>query len=62
MHHAINPQYLDKNYGATLVVWDRLFGTYAEEIEQPVYGITKPLASFDPDVGAGPLLARDGHA
>jgi sterol desaturase/sphingolipid hydroxylase (fatty acid hydroxylase superfamily)/poly(3-hydroxybutyrate) depolymerase len=48
VHHAINPQYLDKNYGATLVVWDRLFGTYAEEIEAPVYGITKPLASFDP--------------
>ncbi len=48
VHHAINPQYLDKNYGATLVVWDRLFGTYEEEVEQPVYGITKPLASFDP--------------
>jgi len=48
VHHAINPQYLDKNYGATLVVWDRLFGTYAEEVERPVYGITKPLASFDP--------------
>jgi sterol desaturase/sphingolipid hydroxylase (fatty acid hydroxylase superfamily)/poly(3-hydroxybutyrate) depolymerase len=48
VHHAINPEYLDKNYGATLVVWDRLFGTYAEEIAAPVYGITKPLASFDP--------------
>ena len=48
VHHAINPQYLDKNYGATLVIWDRLFGTYAEEVEAPVYGITKPLASFDP--------------
>jgi alkylglycerol monooxygenase len=48
VHHAINTPYLDKNYGATLVVWDRLFGTYAEEIEKPVYGITKPLASFDP--------------
>jgi len=48
VHHAINPEYLDKNYGATLVIWDRLFGTYAEEIAAPVYGITKPLASFDP--------------
>ena len=48
VHHAINPPYLDKNYGATLVIWDRLFGTYAEEFEPPVYGITKPLASFDP--------------
>jgi hypothetical protein len=48
VHHAINPQYLDKNYGATLIVWDRLFGTYAEENEPCVYGITKPLASFNP--------------
>ncbi len=48
VHHAVNPEYLDKNYGATLVVWDRLFGTFAEENEAPVYGLTKPLASFDP--------------
>lgn len=48
VHHAINPQYLDKNYGATLIVWDRLFGTYAPEEEPCVYGITRPLASFDP--------------
>ncbi len=48
VHHAINPRYLDKNYGAILIVWDRLFGTYEEEIEAPVYGITKPLASFNP--------------
>jgi alkylglycerol monooxygenase len=48
VHHAINPQYLDKNYGATLVIWDRLFGTYEEEVEKPVYGITKPLSSFNP--------------
>ena len=48
VHHAINPQYLDKNYGATLIVWDRLFGTYIEEEEACVYGITRPLASFNP--------------
>ena len=48
VHHAINPRYLDKNYGAILIVWDRLFGTYAEEIEAPVFGITKPLASYNP--------------
>jgi alkylglycerol monooxygenase len=48
VHHAINPQYLDKNYGATLIVWDRIFGTYIEEEEACVYGITKPLASFNP--------------
>jgi alkylglycerol monooxygenase len=48
VHHAINTEYLDKNYAATLIVWDRLFGTYAEEIEKPVFGITKQLGSFDP--------------
>jgi sterol desaturase/sphingolipid hydroxylase (fatty acid hydroxylase superfamily) len=48
VHHAINPRYLDKNYAATLCIWDRLFGTFEEEKEQPVYGLVKPLASFDP--------------
>ena len=48
VHHAINPQYLDKNYGAILIVWDRLFRTFADENEAPVYGITKPLASYNP--------------
>jgi sterol desaturase/sphingolipid hydroxylase (fatty acid hydroxylase superfamily) len=48
VHHAINPEYLDKNYGAIMIVWDRIFGTYEEEVAEPVYGITRPLASFDP--------------
>jgi sterol desaturase/sphingolipid hydroxylase (fatty acid hydroxylase superfamily) len=48
VHHAINTRYLDKNYAATLIIWDRLFGTYAEEIEKPIFGITKQLGSFDP--------------
>jgi sterol desaturase/sphingolipid hydroxylase (fatty acid hydroxylase superfamily) len=48
VHHASNPQYLDKNHGGILIVWDRLFGTYAEEVETPRYGLTVPLASFDP--------------
>ncbi len=48
VHHAINPQYLDKNYGGTFMVFDRVFGTYREEQEQPVYGITHPLQSFNP--------------
>src|SRR5258706_12008134 len=39
VHHAVNRQYLDKNYGATLIIWDRIFGTYIEEIEKPVNGI-----------------------
>lgn len=48
VHHAVNPRYLDRNYGATLIVWDRLFGTFAEEDEAPVYGTVKPLGSFNP--------------
>ena len=45
VHHASNPRYLDKNMGMCLIIWDRLFGTFQEEIddEKPVYGITKPL-------------------
>ncbi len=48
VHHAVNPRYLDRNYGATFIVWDRLFGTFAEEREAPVYGTVKPFGSFDP--------------
>ncbi len=48
VHHAINPQYLDKNYAAILIVWDRLFGTYIAEKEPVVYGLVKPLHSFNP--------------
>jgi len=48
VHHAVNPRYLDRNYGAILIVWDRLFGTFAAELERPVYGTVKPLRSFNP--------------
>ncbi|MEO8797400.1 MAG: sterol desaturase family protein, partial [Polyangiaceae bacterium] len=48
VHHAVNPQYLDKNYGATLIVWDHLFRTFEDEVEPPVYGLTTPLGSFNP--------------
>lgn len=49
-HHAQNPRYVDKNYGGLLIIWDRLFGTYAEEVddEEIVYGITTPLHSWNP--------------
>jgi sterol desaturase/sphingolipid hydroxylase (fatty acid hydroxylase superfamily) len=40
VHHGSQPHYLDKNFGATFIVWDRLFGTYQKEIERPQYGIT----------------------
>lgn len=48
VHHATNPQYLDKNYAATFIIWDRLHKTFAKEEETPVYGITKPLNSLNP--------------
>jgi len=50
VHHAVNPRYLDKNYGGILIVWDRLFGSFVEEddAEPCVYGTIKPLRSWDP--------------
>jgi sterol desaturase/sphingolipid hydroxylase (fatty acid hydroxylase superfamily) len=48
VHHGINPKYIDKNYGGLLIIWDRMFGTFKEEEEEPVYGTVKPLASFNP--------------
>lgn len=50
VHHGTNPQYLDRNYGGVLIVFDRLFGTYAEEIEPCRYGLVKPLRSNNPFV------------
>jgi hypothetical protein len=48
VHHGRNPKYIDRNHGGTLIIWDRLFGTYQAEEEEPVYGITTPLRSFNP--------------
>ncbi|MES2999172.1 MAG: lysoplasmalogenase family protein [Pseudomonadota bacterium] len=48
VHHAVNDQYLDRNYGGVLVVWDRIFGTFKEEDERCVYGTRSPLGSWDP--------------
>lgn len=48
VHHGSNIQYIDKNYGGILIVWDRMFGTYEPEDETVVYGITKPVGSANP--------------
>ena len=48
VHHGINPEYQDKNFAGTLIIWDRLFGTFEPERAPPVYGITKPLQSWNP--------------
>jgi sterol desaturase/sphingolipid hydroxylase (fatty acid hydroxylase superfamily) len=47
VHHGRNPKYLDKNYAGVLIVWDRLFGTFVREEEEPVYGVVKPLNSWN---------------
>jgi sterol desaturase/sphingolipid hydroxylase (fatty acid hydroxylase superfamily) len=48
VHHGVNPRYVDRNYGGILIIWDRLFGTFEPEGAEPVYGLVKPLASFNP--------------
>jgi len=48
VHHSVNEKYIDKNYGSTFIIWDRMFGTFQQEEEQAVYGITKPVNSYNP--------------
>ena len=48
VHHGVNEQYLDKNYGGILIIWDRLFGTFAGEDERVRYGLTTQLNTFRP--------------
>jgi sterol desaturase/sphingolipid hydroxylase (fatty acid hydroxylase superfamily) len=50
VHHAINPEYIDKNLAAVFCVWDRMFGTFQEELDDvpPVYGVLKPAATWNP--------------
>ncbi len=47
VHHGRDAKYLDKNYGCIFIVWDRLFGTFAAEQEEPDYGLTKPLHTLN---------------
>lgn len=50
VHHAINHKYLDKNYGQILIIWDKMFGSFQEELrhEKPVYGILRPANTWNP--------------
>ncbi len=48
VHHGSQAQYLDKNYGGILMIWDRIFGTYEPEGEAVVYGLTDPIGSINP--------------
>ncbi|MGI5132588.1 sterol desaturase family protein [Pseudonocardia sp. CA-107938] len=47
VHHGSDPEYLDKNYGGILIVWDRLFGSFQEELHRPRYGLTKPVDTYN---------------
>ncbi len=50
VHHGSNRQYLDRNHGSILIVWDKLFGTFEPESEPVVYGLTRNIDSFNPAV------------
>ncbi len=50
VHHARNKIYVDKNYGGVFIIWDRLFGSFQEELdeEKVIFGLRKPLNSWNP--------------
>ncbi|MBC5839226.1 sterol desaturase family protein [Flavobacterium muglaense] len=50
VHHAINPQYMDKNHSQIFIFWDKWFGTFQEELDTvpPVFGITRPAGTWNP--------------
>ncbi len=48
VHHASDRDYLDRNYAGILIIWDRMFGTYAQETHRPTYGLTKNVDTYNP--------------
>jgi len=48
VHHGVNPQYIDKNFSEFLIIWDKWFGSYEEEVEEVCYGVTHPPRTWDP--------------
>ena len=48
VHHGSNPEYIDKNYGNLLIIWDRMFGTFEPERAEVVYGLRTNVATFNP--------------
>lgn len=50
VHHAINPEYMDKNHSQVFIIWDKLFGTFQEELPEvpAVFGITRPAETWNP--------------
>ncbi len=48
VHHATNPQYLDRNHAGIFIIWDKLFGTFEPEVEKPIYGLVKDIETNNP--------------
>jgi sterol desaturase/sphingolipid hydroxylase (fatty acid hydroxylase superfamily) len=48
VHHGTNTEYLDRNYGGILIVWDKLFGTFEPELQRVRYGLTKNINTYNP--------------
>ena len=48
VHHATNPQYLDRNHAGIFIIWDKLFGTFEPEVEKPVYGLVSNINTYNP--------------
>ncbi len=48
VHHATNPQYLDRNHAGIFIIWDRLFGTFEPEVEKPIYGLVTNIETYNP--------------
>ena len=47
VHHGSDTEYLDRNYGGTFIIWDRMFGTFTAEAKRPTYGLTKPVDTYN---------------
>jgi len=48
VHHGVNPKYIDKNHAGVFIIWDKLFGTFQPEEQEPHYGTVKPLTTLNP--------------
>ena len=48
VHHGSNTQYIDKNYGNLLIIWDRMFGTFEPEVSQVKFGLVNNVNTFNP--------------
>lgn len=66
VHHGSNPEYIDKNYAGIFIIWDKIFGTFAEEKATVRYGLTKPINTINPlkvfFIGFGRLIQKSYHA